>query len=397
MTRAAVTKKLIGLCLALLLCCPLFAPLPARAAAEARDYVVRLDVYRDNYILTQLFYSAFSVSDLEPIQHVVSQGLLAYPEDFPRFMSLCLELLKNPDARLFMLLAPLAPYVADHSRPADLESVLHLTDIMSGRVLPGGGKPEEPSLKSRIKFYEDRSRVVQRHPAEDAGTPPAPPVPGESAPPGSAAPGATAYIAGQGEKFSFSSAGGNGSPISSELGWTRAESGRQNLSSRAVSSLLPGGAVWGGVYTDFSGRSATELAFFMVREGIITFALPTGISEGSFYADEEARPHQNAELDPALFSGRADGALPRPCEMRVVISPRDDAMPPELSVSLEQINAGRGNSDFICRPQCVLSYAWSESGYALSGKSCVQDGWGVWPYSEERYRGQLNTSTRQTP
>ena len=83
--------------------------------------------------------------------------------------------------------------------------------------------------------------------------------------------------------------------------------------------------------------------------------------------------------------------------MRVVISPRDDAMPPELSVSLEQVNAGRGRSDFICRPQCVLSYTWGGDGYLLSGKSCVQDGWGIWPFSDERYRQPTNTPTRRAP
>lgn len=395
MTRETATK-LAGLCLAVFMCCQLLAPPQASAAAEAQDYVVRPDVYRDNYILTQLFYSAFSVNDLEPMQHVVSQGMLAYPDAFPRFMSLTLELLKKPDARLFMLLAPIAPHMADRTTPADIESVIKLAEIMSGRALPGGGQPEEPNLKSRIKFYEDSSRVVRRPPPPQAAERPAPPVPGEKGTQ-NPAPDAPAYIGGNSETFAFTRTNGDAASVSSELIWTRAGITGQNLSSRAVSSPLPTGAVWGGVYTDFSGQSATRLAFFMVKDGIINFALPSGINEGSFYADEEPRPHQSDDISPELFVGRADGALPRPCEMRVLVSPRDDAMPPELSVSLEQTNAGRGNSDFICRPQCVLSYTWGDDGYALSGKSCVQSGWGIWPYSDERYRQPTNTPTRRAP
>lgn len=392
MTRGTATK-LAGLCLGAFMCCLFFAPATGKAAAEAQDYIVRPEAYRDNYILTQLFYSAFSVDDLEAIQHVVSQGMLAYPDDFPRFMSLTLELLKKQDARLFMLLAPIAPYVADKANPAEFESVVRLTDIISGRVLPGGGQPEEPSLKSRIKFYEDSSRVVRRPVPAQPAAPVAPPVPGEKEAQ-DPAPGAPAYIAGDGETFSFTRMNDGESPASSEFIWTRAGSAERKLNSRAVSSLLPDGALWGGVYTDFAGQSVTKLAFFIVKDGIINFALPSGINEGNFYADEEARPHQSNELGAELFSRRADGALPRPCEMRVVISPRDDAMPPELAVSLEQTNAGRGSSDFICRPQCVLSYSWAGEGYVLSGKSCVQSGWGIWPYSEERYRQPINTRTR---
>lgn len=377
--RHQVRKTIASLCLAVALCCPMFYAPPALAAQAAQgrpNYVVTPDTYRDSYILTQLFYSAFSVDDLAPMQHVVSQGMLADPGDFRRFMALSMELLKSSDSRLFMLLAPLAPYVADPSKPADLESVIRLTDIISGRSLPGGGQPEEPSLKSRIKFYEDNSRVVRRPAPETA-----PPVPGQGEPGQAGQPqNAPAYIAADGESFSFTRSNGT-----TESNWTRAGSGEQKLTSRAVSSALAGGSIWGGVYTNVSGQSETELAFFLVRDGIITFALPKGLGEGNFYADEEARPHQTGALDPALFAQRPDGAVPRPCEMRVLITPLDDAMPPELSVRLEQSNAGRGASDFICRPQCVLSYAWGENGYALSGKSCIESGWGVWPYSDERF------------
>lgn len=384
-------KVIVSLCLALLLCCTAFsAPAPgAQPTQGGRNYVVTPDAYRDTYILTQLFYSAFSVNDLTPMQHVASQGMLAYPDDFRRFMALCMELLKTSDTRLFMLLAPLAPHMADRTQPADIESVIRLTNIISGRSLPGVGQPEEPSLKSRIKFYEDNSRVLRR-PAPEAE----PPVPGANDPAAGQPQNAPAYIAADAESFSFTRSNG-----STQANWTRDGSGGQKITSRAVSSVLEDGSVWGGVYTNFSGQSDTELAFFVVRDDIISFALPKGVSEGNFYADEEPRPHQTAALDPDMFARRPDGAVPRPCEMRVVISPLDDAMPPELSLRLEQNNAGRGVSDFICRPQCVLTYTWDENGYVLSGKSCMESGWGVWPHSDESYRrpapaNRANTQTR---
>lgn len=387
-------KTAASLCAVLILCCfSRGATEAAQPAAPGRpNYVVAHDSYRDTYILTQLFYSAFSIDDLAPMQQVVSQGMLAYPDDFRRFMALTLELLKTPDSRLFMLLAPLAPHMADSSRPADLESVIRLTGIISGRNLPDGGRLEEPSLKSRIKFYEDTSRVVRRQTDE-----PAPPVPGEGEAAQSGRPhSAPAYIAGDGEGFSFTRA--NGSTVSD---WTRAGEGKQKLTSRSVHSVLPDGSVWGGVQTNFAGESETELALFMVRDGIISFTLPRGISESSFYAAEKAPPRQTEALDPEVFSRRADGAVPRPCEMRAVITPRDDAVPPELTVRLEQSNAGREFSDFICRSQCVLTYTWSENSYVLSGKYCMESGWGVWPYSDERYYQRPaagpNKQARQTP
>lgn len=373
-------KRAAGIFLILLLCCPALCAPPAEAAqpAQARaDYLANPGSYRDNYVLTQLFYSAFSVGDFAAMQQLVSQGLLAYPNDFPHFMAVALELLKTPDSRLFMLLAPLAPYVADPARPADLESAIRFANIIGGRSLPDGGQPEEPSLISRIKFYEDTARVVRRQaPAEEK-----PPVPGEIRLPGDGQPqSAPAYIAGNGESFAFTPT--NGSTV---LNWTRSASGGLKRSSRAVDSPLPDGSIWGGVYTNFAGKSETELAFFMVSDGIITFALPKGISEGNFYADETPRPHYTGALNPVALERSPDGAALRPCEMRVLITPRDDAMPPELIMRLEQSNAGPGESDFICRPQCALSYAWGESGYELSGKSCLQGGWGVWPYSDELY------------
>lgn len=363
--------------LALLLFCSLLCTTVSLSATrtEQPNYVVRTEPYRENYILTQLFYSAFSVDDLAPIQQLVKQGLSDYPNDFPRFMSLCLEMLKKPDSRLFMLLSPLAPYMADQSHPADLESVIHLTNILSGKVLPGGGAPSQPSLISRIKFYEDNTRVVQREQPEQKEALPAPPVPGENRhdPPATS----PAYVADKDESLVFTRnpAQTDGVPLS-QLSWVR-----PGASSRALDSILPDGSLWGGVYTNINRQREEELSFFMVRDGIISFALPKNISEGDFYADEKARPHHTKDFD----QSRLNGTNPRPCEMQIVIRPWDDAMPPELSVSLEQTNAGLDASDFICRPQCSLSYSWAENGYELSGKSCVQSGWGVWPHSDASY------------
>lgn len=384
--RPNTLKILACLALAALLSCPAAGAAQPQsreqAAPQAPDYLIQPAEYRDSYILTQLFYSAFSVDDLGPMQQLVSQGLLAHPEGFPRFMALTLELLRTPDSRLFMLLSPVAPHLADASRPADLESAIRLTDILTGQRLPGGGIAE-PSLKDRIKFYEDDSRVAHRAPESatdaEAAQPAQPPVPGRNQ---DAAEPPPAYIDGKGESLVFSRHPGNGAGPYTELIWTRPgpdQNSGQSVSSRALESALPDGSVWGGVYTDVSGRAGSDLAFFMVRDGIITFALPKDIDEGDFYADEKARPRQAEGLDPAAFAARPDGAAPRPCEMRVIISPLDDSMPPELSARLEQSNAEPGESDFICRPQCALSYSWGENGYYLSGKSCAQGGWGVWP------------------
>lgn len=370
--------------LALMICFLLLPPSASQAAKgknaqSGENYVVYPGAYRDNYILTQVFYSAFSVENLPAMQHVVSQGMLAYPNDFPRFMALTLELVKTPDSRLFMLLSPLAPYMAGQAEAADLATVMNVADILSGQRAPGGAGGQ--SLLGRIKYYEDNSRTVSPN-SEDkqqfsAG----------------AAEETLPEAEGGGEKFNFiRNAGGD---ILSGTVWTRSGQGGQSITSRAVDSLLPDEAIWGGVYTNSSGNREVGLAFFVVRGGIISFALPGDINESNFYADELPRPHQSDNLDPAIFAGRADGAVPRPCEMRIVIAQRDDSLPPELVVHLEQSNAGREKSDFICKPQCVLGYSWGDDGYYLSGKSCVQSGWGVWPHGDERGAQRKPATPRQ--
>lgn len=339
---------------------------PARRGDALPNHLVYVpDVYPDNYILTQLFYSAFHMDDLAAMQNIVSQGILAYPNDFPRFMALTLELAKKPDSRLFMLLTPLAPYVADQSKPADLASVVELTNIFSGK----SASPSAPSLRDRIKFYEDEAKVVR--PRGPAANQPEQKPESPAAPPGG------------GESMVFTRLTGNAPRT--RLLWTKDLSGGHKLVSEASDAPLPDGGIWGGVRISLEGADNARTAYFSVNNGIIAFAGPRGISEADFYADQTARPHLSPNVNTEAFALRPDGAAPRPCDMHIQVRDRGRSSPPELFVQLEQLNAGLEYSDFLCRAQCVLSYSWDGHTYSLSGKACTQSGWGVWPYSDERF------------
>ncbi|MDR2050235.1 MAG: hypothetical protein LBQ63_00450 [Deltaproteobacteria bacterium] len=99
----------------------------------------------DSYILTQLFLAAFDAGDIESVQVALRQGMLSAPRDFPRVMALTLELIRNPDERLFMLLYPLAEYVSSPERAVDISPMIRLTDMLTGYAPPAEPRPEAGS------------------------------------------------------------------------------------------------------------------------------------------------------------------------------------------------------------------------------------------------------------
>lgn len=366
-------KKLTGTCLifTFFCLCSNFGAYAAKSSLpDEPSYVVTPELYRDTYMLTQLFYASFHLDDLDRMREMVSRGMLAYPADFPRFMALTLELAKKPDSRLFMLLAPLAAHMADPDNPADLASVIELTRLMSPL------DSSSSSLRERIKFYEDDS-VFLPPPGEKPfssshGDDPSPPRP-EANP-------------SRDNNLSFVRFNGGLEAPQTRFTWTRELPGGQLLLIEAVDSVLPNGVTWGGVRSIMPGTDDLRMDFFSVAEGIISFASPADVSANDFYADETARSYAKESPERGT-RGKASGIKETiPCEMGIRARLHGTGVPPALTLELVQTNAGPEGSDFLCRAQCVLTYEWDGLDYSLSGKACTQSGWGEWPYSDEKYR-----------
>ncbi len=365
-------------------------PCGRSAMAAENKPVTRLPAYvvvlpsetRDNYILTQLFYAAFDADDIELVQQVVRQGLLSAPKDFPLVMALTLELLKKPDSRLFMLLSPISAHIANPGKPADISAMAHMANLLSGRILPGGARldahPElleardRQLLRTRIRFYteDEQPQAVQD---EEQSPEPAQPETGADK---------------ESLVFERKAAQTQDEPPASTLTWSRALLPGQRIISTASDAHMEDGSTWGEVriITYDMPVAHTQSAFFAVRDGIITFAQPRGLTEADFYADEKTRVHYLKEFEEEMHVVRPDGSVPQPCRMEIQTTPMDDNWPPELGVLLQQTNPGLAHSNFLCRAQCRLTYTWDGEEYAITGKYCAGDGqWGVWPYSPERY------------
>lgn len=355
---------------AALLCCLLASPAleAATPAAETPSYILApRSTEHDSYILTQLFLAAFDANDLEIIQRLVRQGMLSAPQEFPHFMALVLELVKQPDSRLFMLLSPISEHIAAPSRPVDISALLHLTGLISGRIAPGGKSAtpgqqsaEETPLRYRIKFYDD-------------GTTPAAPL----APPAEVDAVSAPEHA---ESLLFER-----SPSGSQFTWVRSPYPGTRLTNTAVDSRLENGQVWGGVriLSEDSEFISEKNVFFVLRNGIISFAQPRNVTEADFYANEEARPHEIIDADSDALPG---WQAPKPCQMQIQTVQDNNAWPPRLRLYLEQSNAGPAESDFLCRAQCVLTYNWDGEEYVLTRKLCMdENAFGVWPYSPEKF------------
>jgi hypothetical protein len=271
-----------------------------------------------------------------------------------------------------MLLSPLAARIAEPARPADVQAMVRLAGMFSGRLLPGGRSLDDPAqrearskqlLHQRIKFYYDSGSPARLRPSPDTEE------------------------ASEKESLRFEAVNPvNPRPESSECIWRRSPEPDLWVVSTALDIRLDDGSVWGSVHTRMSRDDwwNEDSGVFAVRGGIISFIRPREVSEGDFYADEQARPH-------AL--SLETGEEMRPCLMAIRTSGSGDEWPPELTLALLQSNAGE-ESDFLCRAQCVLSYAWDGGQYELSGKYCAgREAWGIWPYSPERLAG-INRSGR---